>query len=223
MNTVAHAVHIPVEDIGLDADVVTPDPAWGTVLFAHGSGSSRASPRNRAVAAVLQNAGFATVLVDLLTEREARADSVSGQFRFDLDLLARRLIGIIDWLWRYEPVAHQPIGLFGASTGSAGAIVAAAARADMVRAVVSRGGRPDLAREFLPLVRQPTLLIVGALDEVVLDLNREALRELRGEAQLEIVPGATHLFEEPGAMDRVAYSASAWFTRCIAAARPSAP
>jgi len=112
-------VHIPVEDVGLDADVVTPDPAWGTVLFAHGSGSSRASPRNRAVAAVLQNAGFATVLVDLLTEREARADSVSGQFRFDLDLLARRLIGIIDWLWRYEPVAHQPIGLVGAAADAA--------------------------------------------------------------------------------------------------------
>jgi len=223
MSTVAHALHIPVDDIGLDADVVTPERAVGTILFAHGSGSSRTSPRNRAVAAVLHDAGFTTALVDLLTEREARADSVTGEFRFDLDLLARRLIGLVDWLWSYEPVAHQPIGLFGASTGSAGAIVAAAARGDIVHAVVSRGGRPDLAREFLPLVGQPTLLIVGAHDEVVLDLNRDALRELRGAAQLEIVPGATHLFEEPGAMDRVAQSACAWFTRHVATAHPSPP
>ena len=223
MSTVAHALHIPVDDIALDADVVTPDRAVGTILFAHGSGSSRTSPRNRAVAAVLHDAGFTTALVDLLTEREARADRVTGVFRFDLDLLARRLIGLVDWLWSYEPVARQPIGLFGASTGSAGAIVAAAARSDTVHAVVSRGGRPDLAREFLPLVRQPTLLIVGGHDEVVLDLNRDALRELRGEAQLEIVPGATHLFEEPGAMDRVAQSACAWFTRHVATAHPSAP
>jgi pimeloyl-ACP methyl ester carboxylesterase len=223
VSTVAHTVRIPVVNVALDADVVVPDPPSGTVLFAHGSGSSRASPRNRAVAAVLQHAGFATVLTDLLTEREARADSVTGTFRFDLDLLAGRLIGLVDWLWTHEPVSQLPIGLFGASTGSAGAIVAAAGRGDMVRAVVSRGGRPDLAREFLPLVRQPTLLLVGALDEVVLDLNREALRELRGEAQLEVVPGATHLFEEPGAMERVAQSACAWFTRHVPAARPSAP
>jgi pimeloyl-ACP methyl ester carboxylesterase len=225
MSTVAHALRVPVVDIALDADVVTPDQPVGMVLFAHGSGSSRGSPRNRAVASVLQDAAFATVLVDLLTDREARADSVTGTFRFDLDLLAGRLIGLVDWLWTHEPVARLPIGLFGASTGSAGAMVAAAARGDMVRAVVSRGGRPDLAREFLPLVQQPTLLLVGGLDEVVLDLNREALRELRGEAQLEIVPGATHLFEEPGAMEQVAQSACAWFTRHVAGAGtgPSVP
>ena len=223
MSTVAHALHIPVDDIALDADVVTPEGAVGTILFAHGSGSSRTSPRNRAVAAVLHDAGFTTALVDLLTEREARADRVTGEFRFDLDLLARRLIGLVDWLWSYEPVRQRPIGLFGASTGSAGAIVAAAARNGVVYAVVSRGGRPDLARDFLPLVRQPTLLIVGSHDEVVLDLNRDALQELRGEAQLEIVPGATHLFEEPGAMERVAQSACAWFTRHVATAHPSPP
>ena len=223
MSTVAHAVRIPVDDVELDADVVTPDEPVGVVLFAHGSGSSRASPRNRAVAMVLHDAQFATVLVDLLTEREALADSVTAQFRFNLDLLARRLIGIVDWLTTYEGVAHLPIGLYGASTGSAGAIVAAAARDGVVRAVVSRGGRPDLAREFLRLVWQPTLLIVGELDGVVLDLNRDALRELPGEAQLEIVPDATHLFEEPGALERVAQSACAWFTRHVAVARPSAP
>lgn len=175
--------------------------ARGLVLFAHGSGSSRFSPRNRAVAEVLHAAGLGTLLLDLLPE-EGIVDR-----RFDIELLGDRVTAAVDWA---EP-RGLPVGLFGASTGAAAAIVAAAERPEVVRAVVSRGGRPDLAGEALPLVRAPTLLIVGGADEVVLELNREALAQLEAEASLEIVPGATHLFEEPGTLDRVAELARDWF------------
>jgi putative phosphoribosyl transferase len=190
---------------------VVPRPARGAVLFAHGSGSGRHSPRNRYVAGVLQDAGLATVLADLLTAEEERVDAGTAALRFDIGLLAPRVAALTDWLGEQEPTAGLTVGLFGASTGAAAALVAAAARPGPVAAVVSRGGRPDLAGEQLASVRQPTLLIVGERDEVVVELNRKALRELRGEARLEIVPGATHLFEEPGALEQVAGLARDWF------------
>src|SRR5438309_9050757 len=172
----------------------------GTVGFAHGSGSSRHSPRNRYVAEVLQAAGLATVLADLLTPEEEQYDARAARIRFDIGLLATRVIAFTDWVDEHEAVAGLPIGLFGASTGAAAALVAAAERPDTVHAVVSRGGRPDLADGYLRRVRQPTLLIVGGRDEVVIDLNRRAMQQLAGEVRLEIVLGATHLFQEPGAL-----------------------
>jgi dienelactone hydrolase len=171
------------------------------VLFAHGSGSSRHSPRNRSVAGELQNAGLATVLVDLLTPAEEQIDTRTGEFRFDINLLAVRLAALIDWLAAQERTAGLAVGLFGASTGAG--LVAAVVRPDVVAAVVSRGGRPDLAGEFLRLVRAPTLLIVGERDPVVIQLNREAMRKLAAAAELRIVPGATHLFEELGRWRRL--------------------
>jgi dienelactone hydrolase len=205
-------VSVPVDDAALEGDLVVPDGASGIVLFAHGSGSGRHSPRNRRVAATLNEAGMGTLLVDLLTPEEEKVDRYTGQHRFDIELLARRLVATIDWL-RHGPHAERPIGLFGASTGAAGALVAAAARPDDVAAVVSRGGRPDLAGRALELVRAPTLLIVGGADEVVLELNRRAFELLQTEKQLVVVPGATHLFEEPGALDEVARFAADWFSR----------
>jgi dienelactone hydrolase len=205
-------VSFPVDDAALEGDLVVPDGASGIVLFAHGSGSGRHSPRNRRVAATLNEAGMGTLLVDLLTPEEEKVDRYTGQHRFDIELLARRLVATIDWL-RHGPHAERPIGLFGASTGAAGALVAAAARPDDVAAVVSRGGRPDLAGRALELVRAPTLLIVGGADEVVLELNRRAFELVRTEKQLVVVPGATHLFEEPGALDEVARFAADWFSR----------
>jgi pimeloyl-ACP methyl ester carboxylesterase len=200
------AVRIPVGGVVLDGDVVRPEPARGLVLFAHGSGSSRHSPRNRHVAAQLQAAGLATVLVDLLTLEEESRDARTGELRFDIGLLAARLVALTDQL-----AGPLPIGMFGASTGAAAALVAAAERPDAVRAVVSRGGRPDLAGPSLPQVCQPTLLIVGGRDEPVLELNRTAIAALAGPSRLSIVPGATHLFEEPGALDQVAALARDWF------------
>ena len=202
---------VPAAGISLTADIAHPDGAQGLVLFAHGSGSSRRSPRNRAVAAELQRAGLATVLVDLLTLDEERLDARSGQLRFDINLLAVRLIALTDWLRQDRATAGLGVGLFGASTGAAAALVAAAARPDTVQAIVSRGGRPDLAGEFLRLVRQPTLLIVGANDATVIQLNRRAMALLSGDTRLEIVPGASHLFEEPGALEMVARLAREWF------------
>lgn len=193
----------------LDADVVVPDGAVGVVLFAHGSGSSRHSPRNRAVAEELNRRGLATVLMDLLTSDEDRAD---GGPRFDIGLLAERLIGAIDQLTTAPRTAALPLGLFGASTGGAAALVAAATRPDAVRAVVSRGGRPDLAGAALSQVRSPTLLIVGERDPMVADLNERALRVLAAPSELRVVPGATHLFEEPGTLEEVAVQAADWFT-----------
>ncbi|MDP2312611.1 MAG: phosphoribosyltransferase family protein [Pseudomonadota bacterium] len=200
----------------LDADVCVPAGPRGVILFSHGSGSSRHSPRNRAVANTLVDAGFATVLLDLLTPAEEALDVVTARLRFDIGLLSRRLVGVIDELGQDRELRALPIGIFGASTGAASALVAAAARPDQVRAVVSRGGRPDLAGDALPRVRAPVLLIVGGRDAPVLDLNRTALRALRSHAVLTIVPGATHLFEEPGTLEEVGRLATAWFGKQMA-------
>jgi putative phosphoribosyl transferase len=211
MSNVQQRLRIPAAGVALDADVVVPEQAIGLVLFAHGSGSGRHSPRNRYVAGELQAAGLATVLADLLTPEEEQLDLRTGALRFDIDLLSDRVAALADWLVAQEKLAHLGVGLFGASTGAAAALVAAATRPASVEAVVSRGGRPDLAGGLLRLVRQPTLLIVGERDRAVLELNRRAMEELSGETRLEIVPGASHLFEEPGALERVAGLARDWF------------
>lgn len=211
-------VKIPAGRQQLDADLGRPDAATGLVIFAHGSGSSRHSPRNRAVAAALWRNGFATLLLDLLTPAEEMVDDVTRAHRFDMPLLADRLVAAIDWAAQRPPTSGLPIGLFGASTGAAAALIAAAQRPAGVRCVVSRGGRPDLAGDALPHVRAPTLLLVGELDDVVIDLNRTAQAAMTAEVRLEIVPGATHLFPEPGALERVAALAGEWFTRFLTAA-----
>jgi putative phosphoribosyl transferase len=199
----------------LEGELVMPDGATGLVLFAHGSGSSRHSPRNRFVAEVLQDAALATLLIDLLSVEEEKAEAETGHLRFDIGLLADRLVGAIDWLEREPATAILPIGLFGASTGGGAALVAAARRPERVSAVVSRGGRPDLAGGSLSMVKAPTLLIVGSLDTGVIELNSVALRHLRCEKDLHLVPGATHLFEEPGALEDVARLARDWFLRYL--------
>jgi dienelactone hydrolase len=208
----AGEVAVQLRDATLRGDLVAPANAAGIVLFAHGTGSGRHSPRNRQVASALNEAGFGTLLLDLLTGAEEAADRSTGQHRFDIGLLAGRLVGTVDWL-RSGATPRAPIGLFGASTGAAAALVAATARPDEVSAVVSRGGRPDLAGDALEHVRAPTLLIVGSRDEQVLELNQSALRRLRREKELVVVPGATHLFEEPGALEAVARLAADWFAR----------
>ncbi|WP_431973703.1 dienelactone hydrolase family protein [Micromonospora haikouensis] len=204
-------VTIPAGDAGLPADVLVPAGATGVVLFAHGSGSSRHSPRNTAVAGVLNGRALGTVLVDLLTPEEDRVDARTAELRFDIGLLADRLAAIVDWMGGEPTLARLPVGLFGASTGAAAALVAAAARPERVRAVVSRGGRPDLAGVALPRVAAPTLLLVGGLDEQVIMLNEQAVAELGDVGELRVVPGATHLFEEPGALEQVADAAADWF------------
>jgi putative phosphoribosyl transferase len=198
----------------LDGSLTVPERATGAVAFAHGSGSSRFSPRNRAVAAALNDAGFATLLLDLLTPDEERVDAYTGHLRFDVGLLAQRLVAATDWLAREPATADLPIGYFGASTGAAAALIAAAERPG-VTAVVSRGGRPDLAGRALAFVRAPTLLIVGGADVPVIELNRRAQAQMCAdvETRIEIVPGATHLFEEPGALEKVAHLATEWFRR----------
>lgn len=205
-------VGITVGEIELAGDLVVPEEAIGVVLFAHGSGSSRHSPRNRLVAQTLNEARISTLLMDLLTREEEIRERATGELRFDISLLARRLIAALDSVGA-GPAADLPIGLFGASTGAAAALVAAAERPEEIAAVVSRGGRPDLADAALKHVRAPTLLIVGSLDEVVLDLNQRALELLPAEKQLTVVPGATHLFEEPGTLEQVAGLAAEWFLR----------
>jgi putative phosphoribosyl transferase len=205
------SLKIPVAGVVLDADLGIPETTRGAVLFAHGSGSGRRSPRNRFVADELNRAGLVTVLADLLTAEEEQVDLRTAALRFDIDLLAERLIGLTDWAAHSESTAGLGVGLFGASTGAAAALIAAAGRPATVQAVVSRGGRPDLAGAHLREVRQPTLLIVGERDPLVIDLNRQAMRELGGESRLVIVPGATHLFEEPGALEQVAHLARVWF------------
>jgi len=186
------------------------------VLFAHGSGSSRLSPRNRYVARALRDAGLATLLIDLLSPDEEQADMVTGGLRFDIGLLAARLVDAIEWLAAEPSTRARRVGLFGASTGGGAALVAAAERPDSVGAVVSRGGRPDLAGDALPRVSAPTLLVVGGEDDVVIALNQQALEQMRAEVRLEIVPGATHLFEEPGALEQVAALAADWFRQHLA-------
>jgi putative phosphoribosyl transferase len=210
-------VSIPVGAKTIQANLAIPPGAKGIVLFAHGSGSSRFSRRNRHVARALRDAGLATLLLDLLTPDEEAADEISGRLRFDIDLLAARLMEATSFVISNAPTRRLPVGLFGASTGAAAALVAAAKQPDVVAAVVSRGGRPDLAGvDVLRLVRAPTLFIVGGSDLQVLDLNRTAIEQLTGEKKLVVVPGATHLFEEPGKLDVVAELASGWFGRHLA-------
>ncbi|MBQ0990529.1 dienelactone hydrolase family protein [Micromonospora sp. PSH03] len=206
------SVTIPIGDAQLSADLTLPAQPVGVVLFAHGSGSSRHSPRNVAVARTLNGRGLGTVLADLLTPAEDEVDARTAELRFDIGLLASRLAGIVDWLAVERPAGDVPIGLFGASTGAAAALVAASSRADRVAAVVSRGGRPDLAGNALAQVRTPTLLLVGGLDEEVITLNERALAELGEVGELRVIPGATHLFEEPGTLEQVADQAGTWFT-----------
>ena len=203
---------------GLEGDLVVPAHASGIVLFAHGSGSSRHSPRNQHVAEMLRQSGLGTLLLDLLPPDEGAADERTAHLRFNIDLLATRLIEAVDWLSADAATARLRLGCFGASTGAAAALVAAARRPDNVRAVVSRGGRPDLAGPALALVDAPTLLIVGGRDYSVVDLNRHAFEQLRCDKDLHIVPGATHLFEEPGALDKVAELAGDWFVTYLHAA-----
>lgn len=204
-------VHLPVDSVTLEGALAIPDHAQGLVVFAHGSGSSRFSPRNNAVAQVLRQAGIGTLLLDLLTEQE---DAVY-ETRFDIELLTERLLLATHWLQTQPDAHHLVMGYFGASTGAAAALKAAATLGTSIGAVVSRGGRPDLAKEALSQVQSPTLLIVGGKDTAVLHLNREALARLAGEKELVIVPGATHLFEEPGALEQVAQAATQWFTRYL--------
>ena len=219
----ATSVAVPVGDAVLAGDLVVPERALGIVLFAHGSGSGRQSPRNRRVAATLNAAGIGTMLVDLLTPSEEEVDRLTRAHRFDIELLGRRLLVVIEWL-RQGPAAPLAIGLFGASTGAAAALVVAAARQDDVAAVVSRGGRPDLAGRALRRVQAPTLLIVGGADPHVLELNRRALPLLGAkEKRLVVVPGASHLFEEPGALDEVAKFAAEWFSRFLSSADRQEP
>jgi pimeloyl-ACP methyl ester carboxylesterase len=210
----AAAVVVDAGNAELAGDLAMPGTAAGLVLFAHGSGSSRHSPRNRAVAAGLNRAGFGTLLLDLLTTGEERADAQTAALRFDIGLLTRRLTSAIDWLDATQP-AGLPLGLFGASTGAAAALAAAAARPGRVRAVVSRGGRPDLAGPVLAQVRMPVLMIVGGRDTQVAEWNQMASRRLAGPSEVRVVPGAGHLFEEPGALDRVTELAVGWFGRYL--------
>lgn len=211
------AVRIGVGGVELYGDLTTPAEAFGIVLFAHGSGSSRFSPRNRRVAEALNRSRLATLLVDLLTRHEDAIDVRTAEFRFDINRLAERLIGVTDWLTSHPETSRLRIGYFGASTGAAAALIATPERAQQsVAAIVSRGGRPDLAGRILPRVQAPTLLIVGGNDHPVITLNEAALAQLRCEKQLVIVPGATHLFEEPGALDEVARLACEWFEAHLA-------
>ena len=204
-------VQVPADSVVLQGDLAVPDDAGGVVLFAHGSGSSRFSRRNRFVAGELNRAGLATLLIDLLTAEEEQIDQYTAELRFDIDMLANRLVNAIDWLAAQQQTRTLPVGLFGASTGGGAALVAAADRPQRTSAVVSRGGRPDLAGEALPHVQAPTLLIVGGDDTPVIAMNREAMAQMRCEVRLEIIPGATHLFEEPGALEEVARLAKDWF------------
>ncbi|MFF9808142.1 dienelactone hydrolase family protein [Streptomyces coeruleorubidus] len=207
---ISQTVTVPAGGAALTGDLTVPSAARAVVLFAHGSGSSRHSPRNREVAAGLRTAGLGTLLIDLLTEEEERLDVRTAELRFDIPLLGRRLVAAIDWLAQSPGTHGLPVVLFGASTGAGAALVAAAERPDRVPAVVSRGGRPDLAGDALGAVRAPVLLIVGGRDQQVLRLNEEAARRLHVPHTLHVVPGATHLFEESGALDQVTEVARQW-------------
>jgi dienelactone hydrolase len=209
------AVQITAGQTVFEGDLTIPLKAAGLVIFAHGSGSSRFSRRNRSVAQVLQAGGYATLLLDLLTRQEEAIDEQTREYRFDIDRLGHRVVAAIDWTAIHPKVTHLPVAAFGASTGAAAALIAAAERPEIVRAVISRGGRPDLAGNALPRVQAPTLLIVGGDDEPVIELNRAAMRRMRSPVHLEIVPGATHLFEEPGALELVAQLALTWCTKYL--------
>jgi putative phosphoribosyl transferase len=210
-----HLVRITVPHVTLEGSLEITEGAVGLVLFAHGSGSGRRSPRNRYVAHILRQGGLGTLLIDLLTPEEEVIDMQTAHLRFDIPLLAERLMGATDWLTHHSSTQHLRIGYFGASTGSGASLMAAAERPDIVQAVVSRGGRPDLAGPALARVRAPVLLIVGGEDFPVIELNREAMTKLRGVKKLEIVPGATHLFEEPGTLEEVSQLARGWFQRYL--------
>jgi len=215
------AILIGMGHVGLEGNLSVPEDSSGLVVFAQGSGSGRNTPRNRFVAEALGEAGLGTLLLDLLTTGEELIDFDTGHLRFDIDLLAERLIAATDWLAAQPSTRDLRIGYLGASTGAAAALVAAARRPDMVAAVVSRGGRPHLAGAALPRVQAPTLLIVGGDDLSVIDSNRQAMAQLRCRRKLEIIPGASHLFEEPGALARVAELAGAWFAHHLPLASPS--
>jgi len=214
-------VHVQTGIVTLTGNLVVPEGASGVVLFAHGSGSSRLSPRNRSVARKLSERGFATLLIDLLTPEEERVDIQTAHLRFDIGLLADRLAGAKEWLAEQPDTRDLRIGYFGASTGAAAALVAAALHPQSIGAVVSRGGRPDLAGNLLPRVQAPTLLIVGGDDRAVIQMNREAFVQLTCKKRLEIVSGATHLFEEPGALEAVARLAGDWLLRYLAPPKSS--
>ena len=209
------AVTTPAGSVALSGDLTPVDNAQGLIIFVHGSGSSRLSERNRYVARVLNDAHLATLLADLLTPEEERLDARTAEFRFNIPLLAERTGHMIDWAQSHDDVKQLPIGLFGASTGAAAAIIAATERPEQTRAVVSRGGRGDLAGPWLPRLQAPLLLIVGGLDTAVLELHEQILPQLQTHYSYEIVPGATHLFEEPGTLDVVANLAIAWFQRYL--------
>jgi pimeloyl-ACP methyl ester carboxylesterase len=218
---VEHPVHIRAGTVDLAGTLALPQNAGGIIVFAHGSGSGRHSPRNQFVAQVLREACLGTLLIDLLTAEEERIDLHTAELRFDIGLLAERVVGATDWLTRLATTNGLSVAYFGASTGAAAALVAAARRPEKVRAVVSRGGRPDLADHYLPQVKAPTLLIVGGRDEPVIGLNRQALNRLgAAEKGMHVIPNATHLFEEPGALDEVARLATDWFARHVAGHSP---
>jgi dienelactone hydrolase len=208
-------VEVPVGGTFLNGDLRLPPGARGLVIFAHGSGSSRFSTRNRHVAEFLDAQGFATLLLDLLTPAEERVDVHTMEYRFDIGRLGPRVSDAADWASVQPGLRELPIGCFGASTGAAAALIAAADRPATIRAVVSRGGRPDLAGDALPRVEAPTLLIVGGDDEPVIEMNRDAMRQMHAHVELEIVPGATHLFEEPGTLEQVERLAAHWFDRYL--------
>ncbi|MCW8444459.1 alpha/beta hydrolase [Fluoribacter gormanii] len=208
---IQHPVTIPSKNVYLNGFLFIPEEAKGMVIFVHGSGSSRFSSRNQYVASTLNEGKYATLLFDLLTSQEDVIDNVTREFRFDIHLLASRLLDVIQWCTKEFSAYHFPIGLFGASTGGGAALVAAAQAPNFVKAIVSRGGRPDLAGNYLPKVKSPTLLIVGGDDDVVIGLNQQAMSQMSCIIQLELVPGATHLFEEPGTLQEVSNLAKKWF------------
>jgi dienelactone hydrolase len=215
----AQAADVTIPPFGLGGSYARPEPGAGVVVFVHGSGSSRFSPRNRYVAGMLQQGGLATLLIDLLTPAEEEVDDVTRELRFDIGMLAGRLIEAIEWAANQPHTGALDIGLFGASTGAGAALLAAAQRPELIRAVVSRGGRPDLAGPALPRVDAPTLLIVGARDTPVIELNRKAFDELCCVKRMDVVPRASHLFEEPGTLDEVARLARDWFVQRLGGRR----
>ena len=215
MNEASCPVTIPAGKILLNGDLCVPKDADGLVVFAHGSGSSRLSPRNMRVAAALRNAGLGTLLFDLLTDDEEAVDVITTKLRFNIPLLSERLVAVTEWLENHSGICRLPIGYFGASTGAAAALVAAAELPECIAAVVSRGGRPDLAMKRIKEVKAPTLLIVGGADMQVMQFNRMALEKMATARELAIIPGATHLFEEPGAMEEVERLATAWFLKYL--------